>query len=82
VDTLDASMDLGYVAFTFPIQFVINLVFCKLTKRQFHLNISYLLDFIIVICMIVWFDRYEYYMSVENDGMSLQSNPTNNQMFL
>ena len=39
---------------------------------------TYLFDMIIMICMCVWFYKYEYYMGVENEGWGLQKVPTDN----
>ena len=47
-----------------------------------NFNITYVLDFAIMLCMTIWFIIYEKYWYTTNDGLGLQENPTREQMFL
>lgn len=69
-------MDYGIIAFTLPLQIILNLIFCSMTNRKFKFTITYLIDLSIVSCMIVWFYRYDVNKSVNNDGMGLEAVPT------
>jgi len=65
-------MDVGLIGFTLPLQAFLSFIYCSLTKRKMNFAYTYLLDFIIMICMIVWFYMYDYYLSAKNDGWGLQ----------
>ena len=69
-------MDFGIIAFTLPLQIILNLIFCSMTNRKFKFTLTYLIDLSIVSCMIVWFYRYDVNKSVNNDGMGLEAVPT------
>jgi hypothetical protein len=69
-------MDYGIIAFTLPLQIILNLIFCSMTNRKFKFTLTYLIDLSIVSCMIVWFYRYDVNKSVNNDGMGLEAVPT------
>ena len=69
-------MDYGLIAFTLPLQIILNLIFCSMTNRKFKFTLTYLIDLSIVSCMIVWFYRYDVNKSVNNDGMGLEAVPT------
>ena len=59
------------MAFTLPLQVLLNLTFCHLTKRKMNFNLTYLFDIAICCCMIIWFYKYDINTAAENDGLGL-----------
>jgi hypothetical protein len=82
VNFLDDAMKVGLVGFTLPLQVFITYLFSMLAKRKINFSITYLIDFVIMICMTIWFIKYEEYMNAVNDGLGLRVVPTQNEMFL
>lgn len=56
---LDEAMDVGLVGFTLPLQATITYVFSIVAKRKINFDITNIFDFVIMICMIIWFIKYE-----------------------
>jgi hypothetical protein len=82
VKFLEEAMDVGLVGFTLPLQVLITYIFSILTKRKINFNTIYVFDFVIMLCMFIWFVKYEEYIYAENDGLGLRDVPTQNEMFL
>ena len=53
------SMKFAVVGFTFPLQLIFNMIFCHLTKRKIKFNLIYIIDLSIVVCLIVWFYKFD-----------------------
>jgi hypothetical protein len=76
VSLLDNGMLFAAFTFAMPVSIVTNFIFCKLAKRTFKLNISHVVEMAAFITVVIWYSKYDEFMKVDNEGFSLQENPT------
>ena len=82
VSLLDEGQFFAAFTFALPVSIFTQFVFCQLTKRNFKLNISHIVDIATFITVAIWYVKSDEYMKVSNEGFNLQENPTRAQMFL
>ena len=79
---LEEVMIVGMISFSFPFQFLMSYIYSHFTGRNFKVRSTSIIDLIIVLCVGVWFEKFEEYIYADNDGFRLEENPTTYHKFM
>jgi hypothetical protein len=75
-------MDVATIALTFPLQIAIGALYARLTNRVFTLRYSNIFDLCIFVCVVIWFNKFEYYTKKSSVGFMLMQPPHPYHKFL